>query len=108
MQNPKEDAEEKKLLEIILKKLLESGLSDNLWDPKDFYEAANAEMGYTRYRIDKKLSGKMTKTTTETESHMHVTMCLFAWCHQVIQYVSEVSFTVPFDISITVLCDAML
>ena len=78
MKDPKKDPEETSLLEIILRKLEEAGLCDNLWDISDVYESSYSEMGYKRYHIDKKLIGKFAKTTTETEGHLHVTMCLFA------------------------------
>ena len=80
MKSPKEDKEEMALLKIILAKLEAKGLADDDWNEDDIYEAANKEMKYRRYHIDKKEIGHITNQTMETEGFLYVAlfcvMCL--------------------------------
>ena len=87
LKDPKNDKEELKLLNIVLRKLEAAGFSDNNWDTDDPYESSYAEMGYTRYIINKKSLGRFAKETEDSEGLIFSLAVYFDGCGKMVQYI---------------------
>ena len=87
LKDPKNDKEEQKLLNIVLKKLESSGFSDMNWDESDTYESSYLEMGYTRYIINKKSLGRFAKETEDSEGLIFSLAVCFDGCGKMVQYI---------------------